>query len=149
MDGGGGVLLAQAVSDLVNAGFVVTEQRGQWSSTVPIGYAITSVPAPGSVVPYGTALILYYSLGPQPVPQGGVVPNVIGLPYVQARALIAAVPGIGVTNPIYVQSPFPVGTVIGQSFVGLAAYGTQVTLTIAATQVSYVADGNQTVPNPL
>ena len=155
MDGGGPaslyVTLGQAVSDLVNAGFVVTQQIGQWNSTVPAGYAITTSPAPGTVVPYGTKLVLYYSLGPAPVqPSTVTVPVVIGMSYAAACETLAQIAGVGLANPAYQQSSaYGAGTVLNQSAEGAVAYGTLVTLTVAATAVSYVATGTQTVISPL
>ena len=136
--------LEQVVSDLVNAGFVIAAQTGQWNSTV-----ITTSPAPGSVVPYGTPVTVYYSLGPQPVPAGGSVPFVVGMLYPAAAAAIAQVPGISVGNPIYQQSALPGGQVLAQSAFGTQPYGTIITLTVATTAVSYVADGSLTIPPSL
>lgn len=144
----------QATAEALIAGFVLAPTRFAASSTVPAGYAIGWVTAAGATVPvgttlpFGTSIGLVISSGPSAATLTPTMPNVVGLDWRAAEAVIYASPGIGITNPAYTASALPQGQVLAQSVApGPVAPGTLVQLTLAATVAPpYAALGTIIVP---
>ena len=79
-----GLPLDDAKNAIVDAGFTVGEEVGEYSDTVPQGQVMTITPAPGEVIALRSPLSLTYSQGPAPV----TIPDVIGLKEAEARTLL-------------------------------------------------------------
>ena len=88
---GSGTSYTSASAALTGAGFVPAESK-LYSSTVPLGQVIATVPAAGGVQPFGSTVTVQVSLGPQPV----TVPSLIDQSPSAATAALKAlglVPG--------------------------------------------------------
>ena len=66
---------------------LVVEEKSEYSDEVPVNMVIRSDPEPGTQVKRGDKITLYWSLGPKK--EEVVVPNLIGLEYNQALAVLA------------------------------------------------------------
>jgi serine/threonine-protein kinase len=107
-----GFTLAQAISALVNAGFVVSPLvQTAYSATVPVGYVISQSPAAGANVPYGTNVSLVVSAGPAPVGSSVIPANYVGLNIWVAQDQ-AALLGLGLTNPVWQVNDAVAGTYV-------------------------------------
>jgi serine/threonine-protein kinase len=113
----------QATKDLEHAGFTVTLKIG-FSDSVPKGTVIRTEPASGTKAPYGSAIALVVSVGPQTFP----CPNFQNMSLEQATALAKAdglhvsalaVPGAQAPYTVFSQVPVAGSTV---------SYGDSITL---------------------
>jgi hypothetical protein len=108
----GFVLLATAVSNLVNAGFVVSQPVLRVpSSTVPAGYVVSQSPAAGGLATPGTPVILTASMGPAVTIPNVTVGNYVGTFYHAAQRSMS-LNNIGTTNPIWQNSNTVQDTVV-------------------------------------
>jgi serine/threonine-protein kinase len=91
---GTGTTYAAAAAALSGAGFVPT-QKNAYSSTVPTGQVISTTPAPSAgPQPYGSAVTVNISLGPQPV----TIPDVVSQSLAAATSALQAL-GLQVAGP--------------------------------------------------
>ncbi len=81
-----GLAQAYAEAAIVAANLTVGAVSTANSETVPAGDVISQNPAPGTLVPPGSAVDIVVSLGPAPIP----VPDVVALPQADAEAAILA-----------------------------------------------------------
>jgi beta-lactam-binding protein with PASTA domain len=129
------VTVPQAIYTIVNDSLIVG-QPIQWvyNANVPYNYVISQSPPAGSVLPLYTPVYLTASLGPPPITQTLITPNVVGSMILDARqAMVSA--GLNVTNPIWQYSSTVQGDyVIAQSVAPgtIITQGTSVTLTVSA-----------------
>jgi len=74
-----------AINLMSNAGLIVQQPTiRSFSGSVAQGLCLSQTPAGGSSVPPGTPVTLGFSLGVQPVPGPAIVPNMLGLTYLDA-----------------------------------------------------------------
>ncbi len=124
-----GLPLANAERAIVAAGLTVGVVEKAYNDTVPVGSIIAQSPVGGSIVAPGSAVKLAVSAGPAPA----TVPNVVGLPQVDAeQAIVAAGLVVGVVESAN-SSTVPKGSVIKQSPAGgsSVASGTAVDLVVS------------------
>jgi serine/threonine-protein kinase len=76
-----------AAAALTGAGFVPQESK-LYSSTVPVGQVVATVPAAGGLQPFGSTVVVQTSLGPQPV----TVPSLVSR---SASAAMSALTALG------------------------------------------------------
>jgi beta-lactam-binding protein with PASTA domain len=113
---------AQATKTLEKAGFTVRPETG-FSETVPKGSVISTSPVGGKQAPYGSAITLTVSVGPERFP----CPNFVGMTVEEAKAAakaaglkVSALPVPGATGDVIVsQIPAPGTTVRYGSTIGL------------------------------
>ena len=79
-----GLTVEHAQAQLEDAGLVVRMAPGHHSTRVPEGSVLDVQPAEGTTLERGDRVTLVPSLGPPPVP----VPNLVGLPLVDAKAAL-------------------------------------------------------------
>jgi beta-lactam-binding protein with PASTA domain len=81
-----GMAQAAATAALTTAGLTVGAITQEYSATIPSGQVITQAPPAGGSAPFGSAVSLKVSKGPQPV----TVPNVVGQTQADATTAITA-----------------------------------------------------------
>jgi len=79
-----GLTVEEAQARLGEAGLVVRIGDGHYSTKVPAGSVLKVQPAEGTTLERGDRVTLVPSLGPRPVP----VPDLVGLPLVEAKAAL-------------------------------------------------------------
>jgi beta-lactam-binding protein with PASTA domain len=148
--GTGFVLLQDAIYACVNAGFVVAQPIDwQHDPTVPYGYVISQNPPALTSVPFGTPVHLVASLGPAFTVNTITVPQLIGVPMIEANRILSLL-GLGTATPIWQNNNvYPATLVISHSPASGAIVQPQtpVVLTVSMGPViNWPADGNLTVP---
>jgi serine/threonine-protein kinase len=135
-----GLSQADAEAAIAAAGLVLEAVLQDYSDEVPAGSVVEQTPVAGTSVPYGTAVTISVSTGPQtspaptssPTTGGTAVPNVVGM--TQADALAALqVAGFGATATTMSSETVAAGTVMAQTPQAgvLAEPGTTVTLIVS------------------
>jgi len=100
-------------------------QMRDYSTTVPLGDALSTVPTAGTSLPIGSSVTLLISLGPPPVK----VPSVVGDTEADAKNALSSL-NVTVTTSQQASSQTP-GTVISQSRTGSVPANSTVNLVIA------------------
>ncbi|HOT23586.1 MAG TPA: PASTA domain-containing protein [Thermoleophilia bacterium] len=144
-----GLSRADAEAAITAAGLVLDSVLQDYSDEVPAGSVVEQSPAAGTTVPYGTAVVITVSTGPQsptgstasPVPGGTVVPSVVGMLQVDALAALEAA-GLSATTTTMSSDTVDPGRVVSQTPAGGA------TVSPGANVALVVSTGPGATPAP-
>jgi beta-lactam-binding protein with PASTA domain len=138
------------IEALSAAGFVASPVFVyEYSSTVPDGYVISISPQPGSDVPVNTPVQLTVSLGPATPALTTLIPNVVGMLFLDAQKALSAA-SLEVGNITWRQGAGEINVVVAQSpieSVTPVPLWTQINLEfLSGPAITYPGQGDIIVP---